>query len=220
MVRQKLDGGEELFLQGKYDDEAAKYGEADDDGGLPLLLLVRVDVGREKEERHASCDKQQTDSIEFAGIVIDGLLPLSIALTFGHQSHVLGLVVVVHEETKERQRDGRRNDAKDAIALTEARSFEEGRGHVTRDPSGDDVRRNSIGDYQALILESRCICDEDMETKIDAIVSNQWSVKGKSQSDRLIKTSAQVPIGLLPGGLERRRSHIPQKIRGYQAQLV
>lgn len=112
-----------------------------------LFAFPNIIVTPNKHRDNRYSQRRSTDSVEFAGVVVDGLPPLSVALTFGHQSHVLGLVVVVHEETKERQRDGRRNDAKDAIALTEARSFEEGRGHVTRDPSGDDVRRSSIGDH-------------------------------------------------------------------------
>lgn len=95
----------------------------------------------------------------------------------------------MHEETEERQRDSRRNDAKDTTAPSETRSFGEGRSHVTRDSSGGDMGRRGIGDHQPSTFESRRICDEDRETETDAVISNQLSVKVKSQSDRLIKTS-------------------------------
>ena len=59
LVGDKGLGGEELLVEGKSDHEkTTKYEEADDEGRLPLVLLVRVKVEGQKEQGQASGDEE------------------------------------------------------------------------------------------------------------------------------------------------------------------
>lgn len=174
-------GSEELLVEGESDHEqTTKDEEADDEGGLPLVLLVRVEVERQEEQGQTSSDEEQAENVKLDEVELEGLPEVALALMLGEKVGLLGLDVVLVEEPEQGRADARDNNGKGAITPPPARALEEALSDDTADPAGDDVGGRNKGKQQSSVLEGRSIGEEDGDRVGDAVVSDPVEDLGSS----------------------------------------
>ena len=165
-VRQRLegdevDGGEKPFVRDEDDQQhGADDGHGDDLGVLPAELLLEADGQGDQNQRHASCQENDTQKVHLDEEAV-GRARRDFGTPVGHQPLLLGAGQLHPEEDDERQDDDGRDDGEDAEAPAPAGATHQRVAHRAADPGRDDVGRGGEGEHQATGLEGGGVGDED-----------------------------------------------------------
>lgn len=155
------------------DQEAAEDDEADDHRGFPLVGLQRVQVEGEEEERETGCEDEQTNDVEFFGIIHEFLTEGAAVGARGDQALTTRFRFVEVEHCDERGADEGCEDGKDAEAPApaDAAGCDDAVDRIAVDPGRDEPRGCGIADKETSILELRRVGNEDCHGEVDAIVA-------------------------------------------------
>lgn len=114
--------------------------------------MVGVDVEGEEEHSQSSRQNKQSNDIKLSTVVDQRLDKSSLAFSGANHTKLLRLLVVVHEEEEKRQGDDRSDDGEATEPPSETGSVQKGSGDRTGEPCGNDVRRTTIGEDKASVI--------------------------------------------------------------------
>lgn len=159
------------------DDEAANQQttedeEADDQGRLPLLGLVRVQGEGEEEQTNTGSGQDNTNDVKLLAVednVLDDATSVGLDVD---KSSLDGLALVPVEESSQGRADDGDDNGEDTVSPSPAGTGQEAVAGVSVDPGGDEPRGRDVCDGEGSVSQLRGIGDENGNGEVQPRVSS------------------------------------------------